>query len=193
MAQVGVARHSADLRQHSPAALASIPRCGRYPHADIRNIGNCKGTVRRRFGPHRSSRSDAELRKIDITKLLGQHRRDEELDGGLQARPQTFRTTLELERAGHDATQIAQLRPAFAKRVVAPSGWDIGEQLEMDAASRPVTMTGQPSLLGGEANHRSEPTHEAVKAAVEHRPHRAPADVVRRIAIEPVLADVEIE
>ena len=67
------------------------------------------------------------------------------------------------------------------------------KQFEMDAAARRVAVPREPGLLGGEAQDRREPARQAVEGAVHHGPRRAPRRVVGRVAIEPVLADVEIE
>ncbi len=88
---------------------------------------------------------------------------DEHLDRGLQARAEPLGAALELDRAGDDAAQIAQARPALAQRRVEPIGRDVGEQFEMDAAPRRVAMAGEPGFLGGEAEDRGEPAHEASK------------------------------
>src|SRR2546421_489823 len=82
--------------------------------------------------------------------------------------------------------------PALAERLVMPGGRDLGKQLDMHAAVRRVAMPGEPRLLGSKANHRSQPADEAVEAAIEHRAHRPPPDIIRRIAIEPIFADIEI-
>ena len=51
----------------------------------------------------------------------------------------------------------------------------------------------EPGLLHGEAEHRGKPGGERAEQTVEHGQRRAPRQAVVRIAIERVLADVEIE
>jgi hypothetical protein len=62
----------------------------------------------------------------------------------------------------------------------------------MDARLR-AGVEREPRILGGEAQHRGEPAHDAV----EHRRHRAarraPARRVGPVAVERILADVEVE
>src|SRR5215471_19645811 len=63
----------------------------------------------------------------------------------------------------------------------------------MDASSPRVAMTGEPSLLSRKADYRGEPADKAIEAALEHGADRPAPDIVGRVAIEPVLANVEIE
>jgi hypothetical protein len=50
-----------------------------------------------------------------------------------------------------------------------------------------------PGLLGREAEHRRQPQRQIVEQERHHRARGAPARTRRRIAIERILADVEIE
>ena len=50
-----------------------------------------------------------------------------------------------------------------------------------------------PHLLAGEHQHRRQPAHQRVKQGVEHGPVGAALERRRRVAIEAVLADIEIE
>ena len=59
--------------------------------------------------------------------------------------------------------------------------------------ARHVAVAGEPGLFRGKTNDRRQPAHQTIEAAVEHGTHCPPPDVVGRVAIEPVLADVEIE
>src|SRR5262249_40343103 len=52
---------------------------------------------------------------------------------------------------------------------------------------------GEPSLLGGEAEHGGEPGGEAGEQLLQHRAHGAPTRAGRGVAVERILADVEIE
>ena len=61
------------------------------------------------------------------------------------------------------------------------------------APSSPPGEALEPDLLHGERQHRREPGDEPVEERVEHRPGRPPARAGRRVAVERVLADVEVE
>ena len=50
-----------------------------------------------------------------------------------------------------------------------------------------------PGLLGGEHQHRREPGGQAAVQMVQHRAGGAAAQAVRPVAVQRVLADVEIE
>src|SRR6516225_2359089 len=63
----------------------------------------------------------------------------------------------------------------------------------MNAAPRLIAVASKPSFFRGEADDRREPAHEAIEAVVEHGSQCAPPDCARRIAVEAVLADVEVE
>ena len=63
----------------------------------------------------------------------------------------------------------------------------------MDARLLARAMTREPRLLGGEAQKRREPAHEAIEHAIEHGARGAAARAVGRVAIERILAHVEIE
>src|SRR5438128_6297836 len=65
--------------------------------------------------------------------------------------------------------------------------------LENDEALMLLDMPRQPGFLGGEAQDRREPANQAIKGAVQHRAGGTAARIVDAVAIEPVLADVEIE
>ena len=117
----------------------------------------------------------------------------ENLHRRLEARADALLGALELDRAGDDAAQIAQLRPFRAERLVAPAGRHVAIKLEMDARCRGIAVAAQPRFLGGEAQHRRQPAHEMLEHVIEHGARRAAAHRIRRIAIERVLAHVEIE
>src|SRR6516164_7658248 len=63
----------------------------------------------------------------------------------------------------------------------------------MDTTPGRVAVPDEPSFLCGKAGDRSQPADQTVEAAIEYRARRAPPDIVGRVAIEPVLADVEIK
>src|SRR5262249_4525184 len=97
------------------------------------------------------------------------------------------------ERSGDDPAQVTECLPALAERIVAPCDRHIRESFEMYAAARRIPMPCQPRLLCGKADDRGQPTDETIKTAIQHRARRATSVIVRRVAIEPVLAYVEEE
>ena len=56
-----------------------------------------------------------------------------------------------------------------------------------------IAGTGQPGLFGGEAEDRREPGGETVENFIQYGQGRAPCRIVLGIAIQTVLADIEIE
>src|SRR5437016_4266139 len=63
----------------------------------------------------------------------------------------------------------------------------------MDAVSGTVAISGEPGLFRCEAQDRRQPAHQAIEGPVEHGPRRAPPRIVDTVAVEPVLADVEVK
>ena len=56
-----------------------------------------------------------------------------------------------------------------------------------------LAKPGSPGFLGGEAQDRGEPDGQAPVQLVQHRPRRSAAQAGRRVAVDRVLAHVEIE
>jgi len=54
-------------------------------------------------------------------------------------------------------------------------------------------VAGEPGFLGGEAGDRREPGGQAIEQRVEHGAAGAPAQAVGPVAVERILADVEVE
>ena len=65
------------------------------------------------------------------------------------------------------------------------------EQFQMHAGV--VAEAGAPGFLGGEAQHRGEPGAQTAVQMVQHGARGAAAQAVRAVAVERVLADVEVE
>ena len=99
---------------------------------------------------------------------------------------------LDLQRAGDDAAHGAHLPPLVGELVVAPGGRHFGEQFEVHRLRRRAIARG-PGLFGREAQHRRQPRHRAAEQMIEHGQAGLARRRRDRIAIERVLADVEIE
>ena len=87
---------------------------------------------------------------------------------------------------------MADAVPFGGQGVVAPGAGDLGEEAQVHAFLL-ARVAGQPGLLGGEADDRRQPGGEAVEYPVEYAARRAPAGRGSGVAIETVLAHVEIE
>ena len=123
----------ADLGQDAPATLAFLARRQRHPHPDARHIAERKSIRRRRARLEHRRRGNAQLGQIDPGKRRGPFGRGENFDRGLKAGADALLRPLQLDRAGHNAAQLADLRPFRTERLVAPAGGDIAIELEMDA------------------------------------------------------------
>ena len=95
------------------------------------------------------------------------------------------------QRLGDDAAHRAHALDALGQRVVLPLGRQRGEDAQVHA--RVVRVAGEPGFLRGEADEGREPGGQAVEQPIEHGAHGAPARRMRRVAIERILADVEVE
>ena len=138
-------------------------------------------------------RGDADLGEIDIGDRLEQILVGDVHDRmRFERRADALLRALDLERAGDDAAHDAHLAPFVGQLVVAPGGRHLGEQFEMHGL-RVGAIARSPGFLRREAQHRREPHHRAAEQMVEH----GQAGLARHrrigIAIERVLADVEIE
>ena len=87
---------------------------------------------------------------------------------------------------------VRTLRHFSASASLRHSAGTVRKQLEMHRAVL-RRIARQPRLLGGERQHRREPRHRAAEQVVDHRQAGAARQRRDRIAIERVLADVEIE
>src|SRR6185437_701571 len=103
-----------------------------------------------------------------------------------------FLRALDLQRAGNDAAHGTNLAPLFRQPVVAPGGRRLRKSFEMYGFSRRAVTRG-PCFLRGEAEHRREPGDGATEQMIEHGEAGLARGRRIRIAIECVLADVEIE
>jgi hypothetical protein len=138
-------------------------------------------------------RGDADLREIDAGEDGFVRHRAENLDRGLKARADGFLRALQLEGAGDDSAELAQLGPFRAERVIAPRSRQVEIELEMGARALAIAVTAEPSFFGGEAKDRREPAYEAFEDPIEDGTRRAPHRRGRQIAIERILAHIEIK
>jgi hypothetical protein len=111
---------------------------------------------------------------------------------GLQAGADALGGPLDLDGAGDHPAQIAQAIPALCQSIVAPGFRQGRKDAQMHALLRPMPP-GPPGLLGREAADGREPGRQAGEEAVQHRPAGAPARRIGPVAIEGILAQVEIE
>jgi hypothetical protein len=56
-----------------------------------------------------------------------------------------------------------------------------------------IRLVREPGLFHGEGQHRREPGHQAVEDLPDHLQRRLAAQARGRIAVERILADIEIE
>ena len=141
----------------------------------------------------RQVRGDADVGEVDrgergAQRLVG----DVDDRGGLEAGADALVAALDLERAGDDAAGAADAVPLRGERGVVPVARGGGEVDEVDRAVL-AGEAGEPDLLHGEGQHRREPGDEAVEERVEHGAGGAAARAGRGVAVERVLADVEVE
>ena len=111
----------------------------------------------------------------------------------LEARSDALLAPLDFERAGDDAANGPDLLPFLAERIVAPLGRDFREALQVNGAVLHVAMPRKPRLLGRKAEQRREPRRQAFEQRVQHRKRRAALQARIGLAIERVLADIEVD
>ena len=102
-----------------------------------------------------------------------------------------LRRSFDLQCAGDDAAQIAQFFPALRQRVIAPGRGHRRKRFEMHGLRGGIAR--QPRFFRGEAQQRREPSHRAAEQLVEHCQARFARHRGIRIAIQRVLANIEIE
>src|SRR5438034_323169 len=99
----------------------------------------------------------------------------------------------ELGKLGVAADLLENLPGSCAFRaLVAPGGPHVGEPTQMHGALI-VGEAIEPRLLHGESEHRGKPGSEAQEDLIQHSQRRTASEAVVRVAIERVLANIEIE
>src|SRR5204863_123286 len=109
----------------------------------------------------------------------------------LQARADHLVPAFDFKRARHHAAQHANAFPFRQERIVGPLLWRLLEELQMHALLDAVAR--RPGFLHGEAQKRREPGDNVAEERVDDRARRTAAEALFRVAIENVLADVEIK
>src|SRR5690349_24739243 len=84
----------------------------------------------------------------------------------LKRRTDALVRTLDLQRAGDDATDGAELAPFFRERVVAPSRGHVRKQFEMHR--RRGRIAREPGFLRRETKHRRKPAYRRAEQMIEH-------------------------
>ncbi len=160
---------------------------------DARHLRQAEGVGRAFALDQRRRRGDADFGEVDAEHRLEQLRvRHMDDRVGFERGADALAGALDLQRAGDDAAHQAHLAPFLGELVVAPGRRHLGEQFEMHrGVVRAVALA--PGLLGGEAQHRREPGHGAAEQMVDHGERGLARRRRDRIAVERVLADVEIE
>ncbi len=102
-----------------------------------------------------------------------------------------FFGAFDLERAGHNGANLADLFPFRGERIVAPSAWDFREAFKMDRFRRRVAR--EPSFFAGKDEDRRKPQGDGAKDPLDRLERGAASFARRRIAIERIFADVEIK
>ena len=170
---------AAHLRQHLPAALAFRARRHRRPRAGHR----------RRL--HRGTGHDQDIRPGLGRKQPGLFIRQRHHHRGLGAGTDALIRPHRLQLRGSQPAQLTHRLPLRAKRIVAPAGRDGREVVQMDAVR--LAEPRRPRLLGGEHQHRRQPGAQAAMQVVQHRARRPAPQRVRPVAVQRVLADIEVE
>ncbi len=108
----------------------------------------------------------------------------------LQRRADALFLALDLERAGHHLAHFADLRHFSASGVVTPFRRNRRELFEMHGNG--LRVARKPCLSAGR-QHGCKPGHQAIEKGADDLQGRAAAQRRRRVTIERILADVEIE
>src|SRR5690606_859136 len=134
----------------------------------------------------------------DLGKILAFERHDVagvgDVDGGgrLERGADALFTTLDLQCAGDDTTNRADELPLFSQILVDPVSRDLREKTQMDGGAF-FRVTLQPAFFHGEDEDGREPCGQRVEQVIEHGQRRTALERGDRVAIERILADVEVE
>ena len=110
----------------------------------------------------------------------------------LQRRTDLLVGARDLDRAGHDRANTADRLPFGRERFVAPGLRDRRETVRDARSARCGSRAAQLSSRG-EDEDRRQPYRDGAEDMVDRLQRAAPLGARRRLAIERVLADVEIE
>ncbi len=98
---------------------------------------------------------------------------------------------LDLQGAGDDRPDAADFFPFFRERLVAPDSRNFRKAFEMHGDRAGITR--KPRLFAGESKDRREPQGHAAENLLDRFKGGAALLARRRLAIERILANVEIE
>ena len=127
-----------------------------------------------------------------IQQSLASSGAQRQLDRGLKRGADDIGLAGFLDRHGDAAADRADGFPFRGQRVVAPFV-PAGSGTIRRCTLVVLAEAGAPGFLGGEAQHRRQPGAQAAMQMVQHGPRGAAAQAVRPVAVDRVLADVEIE
>ena len=128
----------------TPDRRRNLPGTGAFASLGAARLDGDGGNI---VEPERRSRSfafdqgggrgDAQLGEIDVDRDPEKLRiRDIHDRRGFERGADALGRPFELERAGDDAAQIAQLSPAFRQRVIAPGRWHRRKSFKMHGVAR---------------------------------------------------------
>lgn len=140
----------------APASSAGTSPRRAADHGNTRNVRQAESGVRpfARDEFHRGS--DADLGEIDACEYREPLRSEMNLRMRLQRGADALLASLDLQRAGNDAPDISDGIPFGRQLRGKPAFRPIRKEAPMNTALL-VGEAGEPSLLSGEADERSEP------------------------------------
>ena len=184
---------AADFRQHPPAALAFLALGEADTTADARHVGEREGAVGRRpVREHDAAVMHSSARSTPASSARRRRCRD---DVGAACR-------LEPMRFAPRSSSSAPVTTRRSSRIRVPARAERRRRASRRASSgtcsrwmlRAVAReAGEPGLLGGEAQHRRQPGGQAAEQLGPAPCAPRGGVSCRRVAIERVLADVEVE
>ena len=139
---------------------------------------------------------DADLAEVEAFERLEIFRRDVDMRRGLQAGADALFGALQFQGAGDDAAQGANGLPLLPQRRIEPRRRNDGIEPQVNAlglAVWHVVRPREPRLLGGEAGDRRQPRGQEREDLGHDRARRPTAGRAGRVAVDRVLADVEVE
>src|SRR3984957_7763524 len=190
---VGEIGRSAGWIEVAPRARAFDPLRALHNDADVGRVRQPKRRLgHRRPEFDRNVRGDADLGKINVFERL-QMLGIAEIDPwrGFEGRADLLLGASDLDRAGDDEPQHADRLPGPGQLVIPPRGGDGWKLLEMDRAMGGVSR--RPGFLGGENQDRREPNRHGAENVLDRLHGPTPPDARWGIAVERVLANIEIE
>src|SRR5690606_36207733 len=109
-----------------------------------------------------------------------------------ETRADALRSPLDLQRTRHDPAYAPDLLPFPRQSIIAPRLRNLGEDLQVNRAVL-GRIAREPRLLCREREDRRQPDRQAVEGLVQHRQGGPPLLAGVGLAVERILADVEVE